>query len=240
MALERAEALRSLEESEARYRSLVSNAAEMIFVLDAETHRLLDANPHAAETLGYEQGELLALQLEDLVAHPGDLPETAAAEAGERRTLERVYLRKDGQPVELDIVASPMSASGRDAVLVLGRDASERKALQRQLTQGQKMESLGTMAGAVAHDFNNLLTTIWGSRAAQAGAWAGGGRPGEPHAHRGGAHRRQTSGPAALVRARASCGSGHRPPAGDRRHDAADGAALHEELIVSMDLPASR
>ncbi|MGH2610187.1 MAG: ATP-binding protein, partial [Tepidiformaceae bacterium] len=164
IALERAAALESLAESEARYRSLVANAAEMIFVFDAESHRLLDANPHASATLGYGHDEMLALRLEDLVADRADLPEAGAwsEDAGERRVRERVYLRRDGLPVEVDIVASPMSAAGREAVLVLGREASERKALQRQLTQGQKMESLGTMAGAVAHDFNNLLTTILG------------------------------------------------------------------------------
>lgn len=163
MALERAAALQSLEECETRYRSLVSNAAEMIIVFDADSHRLLDANPQAAETLGYSHDELLSLSLADVVAEPTSLAEAAAVVGrGESRAIERVYVRKDGVRVEVDVVASPMSVAGRDAVLVLGRDASERKALQRQLIQGQKMESLGTMAGAVAHDFNNLLTTILG------------------------------------------------------------------------------
>ncbi|MEX0781726.1 MAG: ATP-binding protein [Dehalococcoidia bacterium] len=165
LALERATALESLAESESRYRSLVSNAAEMIFVFDAESHRVLESNPHTAATLGYTPEELRGKRLEDLVANAADIPEAApaAVDAGdERKTLERRYLRKDGSEVDVDVVASPMSVAGRDAVLVLGREASERRAFQRQLFQGQKMESLGTMAGAVAHDFNNLLTTILG------------------------------------------------------------------------------
>jgi two-component system cell cycle sensor histidine kinase/response regulator CckA len=165
LALERATALESLAESEARYRSLVSNAAEMIFVFDAESHRVMESNPHTAERLGYTTEELREKRLEDLVVDPADLPETRpplVTSTGERRTLERLYLRKDGRQLEVDVVASPMTVAGREAILVLGRDASERKALQRQLIQGQKMESLGTMAGAVAHDFNNLLTTILG------------------------------------------------------------------------------
>ncbi len=136
----------------------------MILVFDAETHRIVDANPHAAEALGYALEELVGLEIGELVPAGAALPESDAPgdDQGERGARERVYLRRDGVPVEVDVVASPMTFGGRDAVLVLGREASERKALQRQLTQGQKMESLGTMAGAVAHDFNNLLTTIMG------------------------------------------------------------------------------
>jgi PAS domain S-box-containing protein len=151
-------------ESDERYRSLVANAAEMILVVDARSGRIVDANPHAAGALLYSVDELLSMQLADLVEEGTGLPEMAAAgqPPGDPGVRERVYLRRDGMPVEVDVVASPMRFGGRDAVLILGREASERKSLQRQLTQGQKMESLGTMAGAVAHDFNNLLTTIMG------------------------------------------------------------------------------
>lgn len=165
LALEKAAALESLGESELKYRSLVAQAEEMIFLFDSGTHRILDANSFTARALGYEPHELTGLRIDDVTA--GTPEELASALAttladGELHLSDHQYRRKDGTLIDVDIVASLVAYGGRQAILVLARDVSERKALMRQLVQSQKMDSLGTMAGAVAHDFNNLLTTILG------------------------------------------------------------------------------
>ncbi|WP_322797244.1 ATP-binding protein, partial [Tepidiforma sp.] len=165
LALERAAALESLAESELKYRSLVAQAEEMILTIDASTRRVIDANPFAARVLGYAPGELQGLRLDDISFADGD--ELAAFverihRDGEVHLADVRYRKRDGSPLDVEVVASLVAYGGREAVLVLARDVSERKALMAQLMQSQKMESLGTMAGAVAHDFNNLLTTILG------------------------------------------------------------------------------
>ncbi len=165
IALERAQALAALAESETKYRSLVTQAEEMIFIVDAATRRIVDANAYTSRALGYTAEELLALRLDDLCVMTEEFIDANVRHIlaeGEIRLSEHEYRRKDASTVMVDIVATRSSFAGRDALLVLARDITEVRGFQRQLMQAQKMESLGTMAGAVAHDFNNLLTTILG------------------------------------------------------------------------------
>jgi PAS domain S-box-containing protein len=165
LALEKASALQSLGESELKYRSLVAQADEMIFLFDPVTLRILDANAFTSQALGYTAQQLLGLTLDVVLDAPRDdiiATVAAAIGAGELHLTDTRFIRADGGASDVDAVASMVTFGGREAVLVLARDVSERKAIMRQLIQSQKMDSLGAMAGAVAHDFNNLLTTILG------------------------------------------------------------------------------
>ena len=165
ITLERASALGSLAESELKYRSLVAQAEEMIFLFDGATLQMLEANQYTERALGYTRQELLALTVDDLVeAEAEDVRANVARtiRQGELHIPERQYRRKDGSVLDVDVIASQVAYGGREAVLALVRDVSERKSMHAHLVQGQKMESLGLMAGNLAHDFNNVLTTILG------------------------------------------------------------------------------
>jgi PAS domain S-box-containing protein len=78
--------------------------------------------------------------------------------------LEAQWQRRDGRPVTLSLALAPLygGLSEVRGVMVLAADLTERKKLESQLRQSQKMEAVGQLAGGVAHDFNNLLTAIIG------------------------------------------------------------------------------
>jgi signal transduction histidine kinase len=77
---------------------------------------------------------------------------------------ETVRVRKDGRRIDVAVMISPIKDPGGVVVgaSTLARDITERKNLEAQLKQSQKMEAIGSLAGGVAHDFNNILTVIRG------------------------------------------------------------------------------
>jgi PAS domain S-box-containing protein len=147
--------------TESRYRMLVEQAADGIFITDANG-RILDVNSSGLEMLGYTRRELLMKSVQDLFVPGegeglGDVVE--ALTRGRIIRSEWTLVREDGAQVPIEISAKRLE-DGRLQGIV--RDVSERKALESQLAQSQKMEAVGMLAGGVAHDFNNLLTAIMG------------------------------------------------------------------------------
>jgi PAS domain S-box-containing protein len=161
---ERVAAERALRESEERYRSLVDLSPDGI-VVHVEG-RVVFVNRALLAMLGYEREEdVLGRSVFEAV-----LPENrefawqrlqarlAGAPAAPR--IEEKLLRADGSALETEMMAAPLTFEGRHAVQVVVRDISERKQLQAQLLQAQKMEAMGKLAGGIAHDFNNLLQAV--------------------------------------------------------------------------------
>ena len=161
---ERRLALAALEESERRYRTLFDRAGDVVFVVSPQG-RFLDVNRAACERRGYARTELLGMGPADINAPPfcDQVPERI------QRTLEQgsllfetEYLSRDGRRVPVEVHSCLTEYDGRPAILGVVRDLTERKRLEEQLRQAQKMEAMGRLAGGVAHDFNNLLTVIGG------------------------------------------------------------------------------
>ena len=81
--------------------------------------------------------------------------------------------RKDGAPVDLSVSTAPLrdGSGGIIGVVALAADITQRKQLEQQLRQAQKLEAIGGLAGGIAHDFNNLLTVIGGAATSPPWAW---------------------------------------------------------------------
>jgi two-component system, cell cycle sensor histidine kinase and response regulator CckA len=163
---DRLRAEEALRASEERYRALIEQAQDAIFVNDLDG-TVQEVNSAAERLVERSRGALVGHSfLESLP--PEDRERvwrsfTQALERGRRLELLPVRIqRPDGMIVPAEVTASVVQFGGKSHVVGLFRDVSERNALSEQLRLAQKMEAIGQLAGGVAHDFNNLLTAILG------------------------------------------------------------------------------
>jgi two-component system cell cycle sensor histidine kinase/response regulator CckA len=165
----------ALRKSEANYRAIFDTANDGIFVHDAKTGAILDANRRVYQMYGYTPQEARNLTVGQLSAN--DPPYT------QREAMERIRAAADGEPQLFEWLSRAKSGrlfwvevnlkraviGGEERLLAIVRDISERKQadeerrnLEAQIQHAQKLESLGVMAGGLAHDFNNLLVSVLG------------------------------------------------------------------------------
>jgi PAS domain S-box-containing protein len=167
---ERKRAETRLRQSESKLRAFLESASQGIVAVDQRGQIEL-VNAKAEEMFGYSRTELMGRQLEVLIPaayqdihikHRADYlahPRPRAMGAG----LDLTALRKDGAELPVEIALSFVSGEQGPLAIAFINDISERKQVEAQLRQTQKLESLGVLAGGVAHDFNNLLTGILGN-----------------------------------------------------------------------------
>lgn len=165
---ERKQSEERIKASEERYRNLVETTSEFIWEVDPEG-RYTYASPRVKDKLGYSPEEVMGLKAFDL------MPEKEArriipiiqeifAKRKPISAIENINRHKDGHLVTFETTGVPVLGPNGElkGYRGIGRDVSERKFLEEQLQQSQKMESIGRLAGGVAHDFNNILTAQMG------------------------------------------------------------------------------
>ena len=164
-SLKLAKSVARLTASEARYRALLDGATDAIAILTPEGV-IREANHRWEEILGLSRAQLIGRYLRDFAAPGNELENLQAFEATvavrSGRTPPFEIARADGPTVLMEFSNTMVEIGGERVVFTVGRDVTERRFLEQQLRQSQKLEAVGQLAGGVAHDFNNVLTAIIG------------------------------------------------------------------------------
>jgi PAS domain S-box-containing protein len=162
---ERKRAEEALLQSEQRYRLLFKLNPQPMWVFDLETLAFLEVNEAAIHHYGYSREEFLAMTIKDI--RPAEDIPTLLDNISRRMPQHEEagvwkHKKKDGTIIDVEITTHELTFYGKLAQIVLAYDVTERRSLEEQLRQSQKLEAVGQLAGGVAHDFNNLLTVITG------------------------------------------------------------------------------
>jgi len=156
------------EQAEASYRTLVEQAPLGVAVIDREGV-CLRANAAIARIFGLPSTEVIVGR--NMLASGAELSKSmrdsldACFDQGEQVVIEHSFRTAWGKNVDVRIHSAPILGSTEDVkqIVSIVEDISEKRSLEAQLIQSQKMEAIGRLAGGIAHDFNNYLTVMLGN-----------------------------------------------------------------------------
>lgn len=155
-------AVEALQESQERLNAIMDSIKTGILVVDAETHLITDANPAALEMIGVSRDRLLGSVDREYIC-PAEKAKYPIPDLDRNvDSAEWILISVSDEEIPILKTSNCFILGGKEHIVESFIDTTERKQLQTQLQQAQKMEAIGTLAGGVAQDFNNLLQAILG------------------------------------------------------------------------------
>ena len=163
---ERKKAEKALRASEEKFRTMVENSNDMIWMMNTEG-KFIYVNKRAEKVTGYKISEVLGKEIDDFVP-TGDIAQLKKvlqeSLKGDSQHFQANIIHKNGSLLTVSINKAPIYKDGKIVGAVsFARDITEELQLKKELTKAEKLESIGVLAGGIAHDFNNFLTGILGS-----------------------------------------------------------------------------
>jgi histidine kinase len=148
-----------LRQSEKKYHAIFDNIPNPVFVLDPDTHEILDCNDSVGAVYGYQRYQLIGTSFLALFGQNG------ATDDGDplRTSAQASHVRQfnaDGEPIFVAMRVASSEYPGRRVTLVTTSDVTKQLEAEQQLIQASKMATLGEMATGVAHELNQPLSVI--------------------------------------------------------------------------------
>ncbi len=146
------------------YASLFEGASDAIFIISPSDGRFLDVNRKAEELTGYDREELLRMSMRD-IHRPTDGARVDKRLAqlvseGSAAFDDAPVVRRDGAISHVDISASLIKYSGKEVIQSFLRDVTEKRLLEGQLVQADKLASIGAFTAGLAHEIRNPLNSV--------------------------------------------------------------------------------
>jgi PAS domain S-box-containing protein len=157
---ERLRANIALQASETRFRTIIENTSVGILAAEIATGRFRYANPVICRMLGYQQAELLTMDIR-AIHPPEELPRIEHAFV-QHEGIQSRCRRQDGTQFAVDIKSVRVELDTIPCLVGFFSDITDRHLLEEERLKTQKLEAVGKLAGGIAHDFNNLLQAIFG------------------------------------------------------------------------------